>query len=1231
MALYEVWCSHCNAPHNSSLTKGSDLSKNIYAGSSAWVKSSESESGWELAEVLSRCGSSVTIRTKTHEGTDKLRVIDLDSQHNSVCLPANEELAMDMTELHFTHEPAIIHNLRSRAEAKEPYTFIGSVLVSINPLQRVPEPADFEIYPHPRTMAERAYNKMEFARSQLVNAGEDPVNVAKALKEFGPINQSILISGESGSGKTESAKRVLIHLVDRQEYDEFTLEARPDLYDFQEKIIGSDPILESFGNAKTKRNPNSSRFGKFLRLFYDSEEDYPEDMILCGASITTYLLERSRVTYQEPGERNFRVFYQLMASSPGFLTEMGLDKADSIFNYLGGKKIDKNMIDKTGYIELLTSFQMAQLHNKTRDIFKVVAAILHIGNISFDADSTSEGEVVRVRETYENEEEGNTESYSALAFAAQLLGVEQKTLKDLLTITYVDVGGEKIVKRKDLHSAIRTRDAVAKHIYSLLFEWIVFRLNGNMRVANYNEDDINVSYIGVLDVFGFEQFETNGFEQLLINYANEILLTLFTNEILIGESEIYKSEGLVLQDGDIPKISSTDSPSSNCIKLFTGNLQKGKSKYQGLFTILDNQGRVPSPSESKFLAELQKSLKGNKAFLDPHPSERRNKFIVKHYAADVKYTIGTFLEKNDDSLPLAIEALFRQSSHLIVKRFPELLAALLARAKGKQKKKKNVKKSVAKQFTDQISFLKKTLQGTSSSYIRCIKPNPKLFNPQFKDVQEEAPVIRGKKVETVIEKSVRSVTVKKKRDEDRYFDTVYVSQQLRNLGIFDAVNVLKSGLPTRIPYPSIIRSFSNIIDMDAIPFFKERKDHFKDKFFVSALMWAFSVPRTAYRLGYTRIFFAGGQLDVVKDILKSASMWSSLPNGKERAKILKRFRFYYARYLWRNAYIKIVAQNHFLRSLKHRRAAIKIQALVRGYQVRQEVSEKLLSERMATKIQCVWRSLLARRELARLKLEKTEQEEMKVLKEYMDKTFELLEEVAKDKEKEKELEEVPSQEEEHNFSTIAPKLEKFFYKRDSNNRRSQDRDNRGSLFSIDRIRQASAEEWFDIENMMLDIEFEDEEALFGQAEPVEQVDEPIEINKSVASHLDDHDDLVLQLEAFENEFGSLNDIDEDEEDSVNDNDSGEISARVSDPRMKLPEKDSSSKTHDSSKKKGAEESRDEHFKGKKSPHAKISRLTRASNMLQRSLPRRTSAKAKAKEKEKSKSKQKATREKYLKL
>ena len=400
-------------------------------------------------------------------------------------LPSNDHVVDDMTELHFTHEPGILANLEARALAKKPYTFIGNVLVSINPVRKVPEPTEMDNSPHPWTVADRAFRRMSFSMSQAQIAtgkvtrsetimsdesvhgtmGKGEVPFGREYDIMENMNQTVLISGESGSGKTEAAKRVLVHLVNRETFKDYGMDDNPDLLNLQHKILGSDPILEVFGNAKTQKNHNSSRFGKFLKLYYEVEEEYPDNLVLGGASITTYLLERSRVTRQMEGERNFRVFYQLLTNtSTAMNKELGFTDASFKFRYLGDAEIDRSELSKTGYLELRSSLRMARLSVKSMVLFEVVAAVLHIGNIDFTTEQTKEGEVSAIPKT-------RGQAYSPFEYVRKLLKVDKATLKRLLCEKRVVIGNEKVKKRYDVRTSRRIRDAIAKHVYSLLFEW----------------------------------------------------------------------------------------------------------------------------------------------------------------------------------------------------------------------------------------------------------------------------------------------------------------------------------------------------------------------------------------------------------------------------------------------------------------------------------------------------------------------------------------------------------------------------------------------------------------------------------------------------------------------------------------------------------------------------------------------------------------------------------------
>eukprot|EP00924_Labyrinthula_sp_SR-Ha-C_P000555 snap_masked-scaffold_27-processed-gene-2.50-mRNA-1 protein AED:0.37 eAED:0.37 QI:0/-1/0/1/-1/1/1/0/1465 len=1167
MALFEVWCSACNEAHDPHTNENDGVRSKIQPGSRVWIllnKESaeenlkgkekllggkqdkkagrsfrvskkkaeavkEPEKEWKDARVIKRWGNHVKVQTNDILRT--VKVIDLDKA-KSTCLPANSKTADDMTDLHFTHEPAILENLKLRAKEDKPYTFIGNVLVSINPLHKVPEPTEDSRslnLPHPVTVADRAYRKMCFAASQLrrlqsaQKTRNQKLSPSKAslengesnfAKSFGLVNQSIVISGESGSGKTEASKRVVCYLVEREgylDYGDFEDEESA-VYDFQDRLIGADPILESFGNARTLRNPNSSRFGKFLKLKYQSDGN-SDDLSLSGASITTYLLERSRVSYQEPGEKNYRIFYQLLTyKNRNLARHLGFEEAGYKFRYLaGGKKFTKADQDRIGVVELTTALAMAKLKVKNIKIFQIVAAILHLGNVEFydddilgikghESGGLEEDELERRRsisrmkrsmrmnlgnrasELYErrnttesmpdgsfaesrfsrmggyesgsasgrssfafiNRATRRNSSYDALALAAKLLYIKEKALEEILLYKVIYVAGKRLKSPLDAFAASRRRDALAKDLYALLFDYIVGKLNeGLVNEAFDGEPDLFsqkknseekkssasrdiCAFIGVLDVFGFESFKKNGFEQLLINYANEVLLSLFTREVLIGESEVYMQEGLMLQEKEMKRIEDTKAKYEVCLSLFEGK--------NGIFDIMDTALQSTKPTEKKLLSKIQESCSkkrknGNTAYVEPHPSKRQESFIIRHYSSTVTYTVGTFLEKNDQTLPVDVEQLFTYSRHPIVQSFPVLSRERSAQGKnansgnirknkgGKFKKKTNKKKTVVSMFSQQIEELKTTLNQTGCSYIRCVKPNPSLyFNPN----EEDEGILNAKYDKLLNTVRVKTVSFNKKRrltqyaaqrnlantqslfnrkltsyaakqasmnqSRKRYFEPKYISDQLKNMGIYDSVSILKSGLPTKIPYPSFMNTYEEILPLDEVDdkYFTHRDNTYRTKMYVAALLNTFNIDPSSYRLGATRIFLEHSQLDKIKEILKSGlkieQAKTQKAQRKKQNKLKKKMQRYLKKKLLRVRTVKLLTVSMFLISFRKVRSVRTIQKAVRHFLARIYLEDRIIHRICATKIQTHWRAYIARLRVDALREEAERREAEELLK-----------------------------------------------------------------------------------------------------------------------------------------------------------------------------------------------------------------------------------------------------------
>ncbi|XP_016064889.1 PREDICTED: unconventional myosin-IXb isoform X8 [Miniopterus natalensis] len=532
-------------------------------------------------------------------------------------LPRQQADFDDLCNLPELTEANLLKNLKHRFLQQKIYTYAGSILVAVNPFKFLP------IY-NPKYV--KMYENQQLGKLEPhVFALADVAYYAMLRKR---INQCIVISGESGSGKTQTTN-FLIHCLT-------ALSQKGYASGVERTILGAGPVLEAFGNAKTAHNNNSSRFGKFIQV------NYLESGIVRGAVVEKYLLEKSRLVSQEKDERNYHVFYYLLLGvSEEERQEFQLKQPEDYF-YLNqhNLKIEDGEDLKHDFERLKQAMEMVGFLPATKkQIFSVLSAILYLGNVTYKKRATGRDEGLEV---------GPPEVLDTLS---QLLKVKREILVEVLTKRKTVTANDKLILPYSLSEAITARDSMAKSLYSALFDWIVLRINHALLNKKDMEESVSCLSIGVLDIFGFEDFERNSFEQFCINYANEQLQYYFNQHIFKLEQEEYQSEGISWHNIDY-----TDNV--GCIHLIS-------KKPTGLFYLLDEESNFPHATSQTLLAKFKQQHEDNRYFLGTPIMEPA--FIIQHFAGKVKYQIKDFREKNMDYMRPDIVALLRGSDSSYVR------------------------------------------------------------------------------------------------------------------------------------------------------------------------------------------------------------------------------------------------------------------------------------------------------------------------------------------------------------------------------------------------------------------------------------------------------------------------------------------------------------------------------------------------------------------------------------
>nr|XP_023670818.1 unconventional myosin-XV-like [Paramormyrops kingsleyae] len=667
-----------------------------------------------------------------------------------------EDGVEDMTQLEDLSECAVRMNLKRRFDQQLIYTYIGSILVSVNPYKML-----------------NIYGTDQALQYEGHTLGENPphlfaiANVCYTTMMDAKQNQCIIISGESGSGKTEATKLVLRYLA--------AVHYKRNIAQ-QIEILEATPLLESFGNAKTVKNDNSSRFGKYVEIFM-------EEGVISGAITSQYLLEKSRIVFQAKNERNYHIFYEMLAGLPSQQRRLFYLQEAETYYYLnqGGNCEIPGKSDEDDFHRVLGAMEILSFSAEDQNsIFRVLSSILHLGNVFFEryeADSQEMASVVSAKE---------------IRVVAELLQISPEGLQKSVTFKVTETMREKIYTPLTVESAVDARDAVAKILYSLLFNWLTDRINALVYPRNESFS------ISILDIYGFEDLAFNSFEQLCINYANEYLQFFFNKIIFREEQDEYMREQIIWNE--VPFSNNQD-----CIDLIA-------SKPYGILRILDDQSCFPQATDHTFLQKCHYHHGNNPLYAKPKMPQPE--FTIKHYAGKVTYQAHKFLDKNYDNVRQDVLDLFTQSKNRMVANLFLKHTGILARQRSLSGKSSTVSRrippsTVAAKFQQSLLELVDKMERCNPFFVRCIKPNNK--------------------------------------KEPGVFDTELVSTQLRYSGILETIRIRKEGYPIRVPFRDFLNRYKALLGLRCPP-------PMDGENCVAMLKKLCLVKKGEYQVGVTKIF-----------------------------------------------------------------------------------------------------------------------------------------------------------------------------------------------------------------------------------------------------------------------------------------------------------------------------------------------------------------------------------------
>ncbi|XP_036816733.1 unconventional myosin-Vc isoform X3 [Oncorhynchus mykiss] len=732
-----------------------------------WIP--DEEHVWKSAEILRdfKPGDD-TLQLQLEDGTEMLYSLDTSSPQ----LPhlRNPDILVgenDLTALSYLHEPAVLHNLKVRfVESKIIYTYCGIILVAVNPYKQLHIYGDAVIHaysgqnmgdmdPHIFAVAEEAYKQM--ARNNK--------------------NQSIIVSGESGAGKTVSARYAMRYFAMVSKSGSKT--------HVEDKVLASNPITEAIGNAKTTRNDNSSRFGKYTEISFDRRYQ------IIGANMRTYLLEKSRVVSQSESERNYHIFYQMCACAdqPEFKS-LRLLRADEFrYTSMGGETAIEGVDDRKDMEETRRTFSLLGLTKDFQaDVFKVLAGVLHLGNVEIRNVGSDRSSI--------------SSSDPHIAAFCDLLGVSPDGVTRWLCHRRFVMVAETVVKPVTSKRAVNARDALAKQIYAHLFDCVIQKINAALQVPGKQH-----SFIGVLDIYGFETFDINSFEQFCINYANEKLQQQFNLHVFKLEQEEYMKE-------DIPWTLIDFYDNQPVIDLIEAKM--------GILDLLDEECLFPQGTDQNWLQKLYNYLVDNPLFEKPRMSNEA--FIIQHFADKVEYQCWGFLEKNRDTLYEELIDTMRTSKFPLLANFfleeePGGVGSKGIKVRparpGVKPTNKNLRTTVGEKFRSSLYLLMETLNATTPHYVRCIKPN-----------EEKMPF---------------------------EYDSKRVVQQLRACGVLETIHISAQSYPSRWTYIEFYSRYSILMSQQELVLTDKKQT-------CRTVLQRLIQDSNQYKFGRTKIFFRAGQV-----------------------------------------------------------------------------------------------------------------------------------------------------------------------------------------------------------------------------------------------------------------------------------------------------------------------------------------------------------------------------------